>query len=64
MTMSKVRTAGGWGRAIEVPGLRALNAGGYAYIGSVSCPSAGRCAALGTYKNASGAYEAFVVSQT
>jgi hypothetical protein len=55
---------GRWHWAIEVPGSGALNAGGDAYIGSVSCTSAGKCVALGAYKNASGAYQAFVVSQT
>jgi hypothetical protein len=37
------------GRAIPVPGLRALNAGGSAGIGSLSCPSPGICAVAGAY---------------
>jgi len=52
---------GSWGKAIEVPGLAALNNGGYAGISSVSCASAGNCAVTGYYD--SGAPEAFVVSQ-
>ena len=40
---------GRWGQAIEVPGLGALNTGGYAEVGSVSCASAGSCAAGGSY---------------
>ena len=40
---------GRWGRAIEVPGVAALNKGGNAHLGSVSCASAGNCAAAGTY---------------
>jgi len=40
---------GVWGRAIEVPGLAALNAGGTAGVVSVSCASAGNCAAAGDY---------------
>ena len=40
---------GRWGQAIEVPGLAALNKGGYAEVNSVSCGSAGSCAAGGDY---------------
>jgi len=36
-----VAAAGSWGRAIEVPGLGALNKGGFASVNSVSCASAG-----------------------
>jgi hypothetical protein len=56
---------GVWGTALEVPGLAALNLGGAAGVSSVSCGSAGNCAAGGTYT--SGAFdaptEAFVVSE-
>jgi hypothetical protein len=41
------RPIGSWGRVIEVPGLRALNKGGDASVSSVSCASAGSCAAVG-----------------
>jgi hypothetical protein len=47
-----------------VPGSTVLSVGKDAWIASVSCPSAGRCAAGGAYMNASGAFEGFVVSQT
>ena len=40
---------GRWGKAIEVPGLGALNTGGHAEVDSVSCASAGNCAAGGDY---------------
>src|SRR5258707_723912 len=40
---------GTWGRARQVPGSGALNAGGEAVVGSVSCASAGNCAAGGSY---------------
>ncbi|HEX2322792.1 MAG TPA: hypothetical protein VHJ18_27770 [Streptosporangiaceae bacterium] len=44
--------AGPWGRAIEVPGLGALNKGADAIdvsgVSSFSCASAGNCAAGGT----------------
>src|SRR6266487_2386546 len=47
------RPAGSWGRAIEVPGLGALNKGGSgdltADITEMSCASAGNCAAVGYY---------------
>jgi len=60
------RAAGGggaWGEAIEVPGLAALNAGGTALVVSVSCASAGGCAAGGSYTGGHVHGQAFVVSQ-
>ena len=54
---------GRWGKATEVPGLAALNQGGYAQIHSVSCVSATTCAAGGIYKDSSGHYQAFIVSR-
>ena len=44
-----VERHGVWGTATGVPGLATLNNGGYAFVGSVSCPSAGNCAAGGQY---------------
>jgi hypothetical protein len=55
---------GSWGKAIEVPGSGALNTGGFAQIMSVSCTSAGYCAAGGYYLDRSGNDEPFVVSRT
>ena len=52
---------GSWGKAIEVPGLAALNNGTLAGVNAVSCASAGNCAVTGTYD--SGAPAAFVVSE-
>ena len=54
---------GTWGAAIEVPGTAALNQGGNAFITSVSCASAGNCSAGGYYRDSSGHFHAFVVSQ-
>jgi hypothetical protein len=54
---------GVWHWAIEVPGLGALNAGGYAQVSSVSCGSAGNCTAGGYYLNHSSNEQGFVVSQ-
>jgi len=52
-----------WGKAIEVPGLAALNVSEAAQINSVSCPSAGNCAAGGSYTDGVGSFQAFVVSE-
>jgi hypothetical protein len=54
---------GRWGKAVEVPGSGALNAGGTAGVHSVSCASAGNCAAGGQYRDRSGHVQGFVVSQ-
>src|SRR5215471_17542450 len=56
--------AGTWHTAIEVPGTAALNKGGKAVVDSVSCGSAGNCAVVGTYTDASGHIQAFVASET
>ena len=55
-----VERNGVWGTAIEVPGLRALNAGGSAEVDSLSCPSPGRCAAGGSFRGRSGHRQGFV----
>jgi hypothetical protein len=55
---------GTWGRAKKVPGFAALNAGGPGQINSLSCASAGSCAAAGYYTDSSGDEQAFVVSST
>jgi hypothetical protein len=54
---------GAWHKAIEVPGTAALNRGVQAEITSVSCASAGSCSAGGSYKDGSGGFQSFVVSQ-
>jgi hypothetical protein len=54
---------GAWGKAIEVPGLGVLNAGGSAQANSVSCASAGNCAAGGSYTDGSFQQQAFVVGE-
>src|SRR5215471_10357793 len=56
--------AGSWRAAIEVPGTGALNKGGDAVVNSVSCASAGNCAAVGSYTDGSGHQQAFVASET
>src|SRR5260221_14013565 len=57
-----VTQAGTWGKAIEVPGLAALSKGG-AQVLSVSCPSAGNCAAGGVYFGSSSHRQGVVVRQ-
>ncbi len=59
-----VERDGRWGRAVEVPGLGALNKGGDALVTSVSCALAGNCAAGGAYTDRHGHFQGFVVSQT
>ena len=59
-----VERDGAWGKAIEVPGLGALDTGGYAVVKSVSCPSAGNCAAAGAYNDSPDSTQGFVVSET
>lgn len=56
-------TNGVWGDAIEVPGTAALNTNGNAVVNSVSCATAGNCAAGGFYYGSAGA-QAFVVNET
>ena len=55
-----VPAAGSWGRAIEVPGLGALNTGGDAQVTSLSCASAGSCAAGGYYSYSQHGQQGFV----
>jgi hypothetical protein len=50
-----------WGRAVVVPGLEVLNRGQLAQVSSVSCASAGNCAAGGFYRDHG--QEGFVVSE-
>jgi hypothetical protein len=55
---------GHWGNGVKVPGLAALNKGGDAAVYSVSCPSAGHCAAGGYYTGRHQHSQGFVLSQT
>ena len=54
---------GAWGRAMAVPGLAALNRGGAADIESLACPSAGNCAALGSYRPSPTRNQVYVVNE-
>jgi hypothetical protein len=55
--------AGRWRTAIEVPGSATLNAGGNAQVNSVSCVTAGNCAAAGNYADGSKHSQVFVASE-
>lgn len=57
---------GTWKKAIPVPGVLALNTGGYAVVQALSCASAGNCLAAGTYTTMAGGVPAglpFVADQ-
>lgn len=54
---------GVWGDRMLVPGLKTLNKGRNSYVQTVSCLSRGNCAASGTYSDAAGNAEAFLVNE-
>ena len=55
---------GRWGQATAVPGLAALNTGGFAEIFSLSCGSPGNCTAGGSYADVGlSSVQGFVVSE-
>jgi len=58
-----VEKNGRWRRAVEVPGLGALDKGGNAAVNSVSCAGPGSCAAVGAYRDGGGHQQGFVVSE-
>ena len=51
---------GVWGTAIEVPGSATLGRGGFAAVSSISCATAGSCAAGGSYADKNGSFQTFV----
>jgi hypothetical protein len=55
---------GTWGDIEEVPGTGALNAEGTASTNYVSCPSAGKCVAVGSYQDKNNHAELFVISES
>jgi hypothetical protein len=59
----RAAAAGTWQKAIEVPGMTALNKDDNAQTTAVSCASAGNCAAGGFYTDVFGSSEPFVVGQ-
>jgi len=67
LSPAAARAAGSWGRAIEVPGLGALNKGADALdltgVSSVSCSRAGNCVADGDYRDQHRHHHGFVASE-
>jgi hypothetical protein len=57
------QAGGAWGTAAEVRGTAALNTGGLAGTGTLSCAPAGTCSAGGEYLG-TGGFQAFVVNKT
>jgi hypothetical protein len=55
--------SGAWGVAQEVPGTASLNVGGLALVVTVSCFSAGNCAAGGFISETNSTAQAFVVNE-
>jgi hypothetical protein len=55
---------GKWGTPLEVPGLGALNKGHASSMQTISCVSIGNCGASGTYSDAAGDSESFLVNET
>jgi hypothetical protein len=55
---------GSWGMTRELPGSAALNAGASADVAVVSCPSAGNCAAGGSYTDAGGLRHAMTADKS
>jgi hypothetical protein len=55
---------GTWGTAMAIPGLAVLNAGHTSYMQIISCVSVGNCGASGTYSDASGNAQSFLVNET
>ena len=62
-SVSSVNATSDWGNAIPIPALSGLNTSGDAEGNSVSCASAGNCAASGHYEDSAGE-QGFVVNQT
>ena len=58
-----VERHGVWGQAMEVPGLGALNTFMNGGVDTVSCASAGNCAAGGSYEDRGQNGQGFVVSE-
>src|SRR5262249_32657700 len=58
-------TGGSWGAAVKVPGVGGLNRFGMPIVhDSVSCASAGNCAAVGSYRDGASRSPGVVVSET
>ncbi|HEV3443365.1 MAG TPA: hypothetical protein VG099_01925, partial [Gemmataceae bacterium] len=70
--VAPARAAGGarpatsvtWGHPMQAPGIGALDKDHFADLTRVSCPAAGSCSAAGSYFDAKGHTQAFVINQS
>ncbi len=53
-----------WRTASPLAGIAGLNAGGYAQVSALSCPSSGACVGVGGYSVSKSVTEAFVASES
>jgi hypothetical protein len=58
------KVGGIWGSAEEIPALGALDSGGSALVGPLSCAASGDCAAGGAFTDAHGHWQGFTVDET
>ena len=63
MSLATIRAESGGPSSLDPSHKRALNKGGDAAVNSLSCVSAGKCAATGYYVDGSWKQQAFVASQ-
>jgi hypothetical protein len=56
--------SGKWGAPIAIPGLGTLNKGHTSTMQTISCVSVGNCGASGSYTDAAGDTESFLVNET
>ena len=57
-------TNGTWSTPMEIPGLVVLNKGHTSYMQTISCITNGNCGASGTYSDAAGDAQSFLVNET
>jgi ricin-type beta-trefoil lectin protein len=57
------QSGGAWGTAKPVPGMLALQAGANSNLTTISCSTPGNCGAGGTYADAAGHAQAFLVTE-
>jgi hypothetical protein len=55
---------GVWGMPMTIPGLTTLNKGHTSYMQAISCISVGNCGASGTYSDADGNAQSFLINET
>ena len=61
--LAQASLSSSWGAPEPLPGTAALNSGGQAGVGALSCPSRGNCSALGVYTDSQQVEHAFTASE-